>query len=233
MRINNGAIVKERAIDRPPVNLSPKNNETSHDKNTTGSFNPLASQADIPLSRDSSTRLLPWIIGFMAYIASLALIGFIILSALIETWETSLNSTLTIQIPAENRLNIPLKERADAVMAILDKNPYVQTVERLDRNAVSLLLEPWLGMTSLPENLPVPELITIFMPQINDIDIQRLALQLKAIDPLISVDTHEVWRNQLLRVVKLATHCRLGGKRFVSRGSDRGTLPPVAVAFPA
>ena len=29
MRIDNGAVIKERAIDRPPVNLSPKNNETS------------------------------------------------------------------------------------------------------------------------------------------------------------------------------------------------------------
>ena len=171
-------------------------------KNTIGSFNPLASQADIPLSRDSSTRLLPWIIGFMTYITSLAMIGVIVLSALIETWEISLNSALTIQIPAEGRQNMPLEKRADAVRALLEKNPNVQGFEWLDRKAVSLLLEPWLGMTSLPQDLPVPELITVFIPQINDIDIQRLALQLKAIDPLISVDTHEVWRNQLLRVMQ-------------------------------
>src|SRR5262249_59394337 len=55
---------------------------------------------DIPLDRDPAARTLPWIIPAIAFLATIALAGAILLNGVIVRWSNSLSGTLTIQIPA-------------------------------------------------------------------------------------------------------------------------------------
>ncbi len=58
---------------------------------------------DLPFSRDPAVRLVPWIIGLMAYLACLMLAGALLLSVLLADWTGDLSGTVTVQVmPAAN-----------------------------------------------------------------------------------------------------------------------------------
>ena len=54
---------------------------------------------NIPLTQDISARFLPWIIGFMVYLAMLALAGALLLNDIAIRWNNNLMGSLTVQIP--------------------------------------------------------------------------------------------------------------------------------------
>ena len=57
-----------------------------------------AGRFDLPLSRDPSTKLLPWIVGLMVYLATLALAGALLLSGLLNDWNQGLSGKITVQV---------------------------------------------------------------------------------------------------------------------------------------
>ncbi len=60
----------------------------------------MAQRTDLPLSDDSTTRLVPWIVGVMAYLAALALAAALTLSNVAREWSEGLEGSLTVQVPA-------------------------------------------------------------------------------------------------------------------------------------
>ncbi|HJO88540.1 MAG TPA: hypothetical protein QF403_02665, partial [Alphaproteobacteria bacterium] len=53
---------------------------------------------DLPLDEDSSSRLLPWIIALMVYLAALALAVAMVVDAVVGGWDQGLSGTMTVQI---------------------------------------------------------------------------------------------------------------------------------------
>ena len=60
-------------------------------------LSPLRRSTDIPLDRDPAARTLPWIIAVMAFLATIALAGALLLNGVIVRWSNSLTGTITIQ----------------------------------------------------------------------------------------------------------------------------------------
>ncbi|MGF1629051.1 MAG: cell division protein FtsX [Kiloniellaceae bacterium] len=149
----------------------------------------------VPLDRDSSGRYLPLLVAIMVYLAALALAGALSMNKLAERWDTGLAGAMTVQVPADAAAD---DTRLAAVTAALTATPGVVTVEPMGRDAMTALLEPWLGDALLTGDLPLPHLIAVTIDTAAPPDIAALQDRLQALAPGSLVDDHQRWLARLL-----------------------------------
>ncbi len=149
----------------------------------------------LPLARDPSSRFLPWIVGFMVFLAALALAVAMAVANAGAEWRQGLAGTLTVQVmPIQGA---PAKDDVEARTAravdLLRKSDGVARVEPLAPARIAELLKPWLGDRENLADLPLPRLIDVTLAAAAPADPSALAARLKAAVPGTSVDDHGVW----------------------------------------
>ncbi len=160
--------------------------------------------ADLPLARDASGRFLPWLVAFMVYLATLALVSSMIMNALVERWDRGLADRLTVQIPAPASTAEAGEQEAriDSSIDVLTSTPGVADVTVLDDSELSALLDPWLGDAELARELPLPTLIAVTLDADAPADLTTLALRLDAAVPGAVVDDHQRWVGGLVSLTR-------------------------------
>lgn len=157
-------------------------------------------KADLPLSRDASGRFLPWLVAFMVYLATLALVASMIMNALVERWDHGLADRVTVQIPAPE--SDAAEAQIDSAIDVLTSTPGVAEVAVLDDSEVSALLDPWLGDAGLARELPLPTLIAVTLDSEAPADLGTLGVRLKAAVPGAVVDDHQRWVGGLVSLTR-------------------------------
>lgn len=161
-------------------------------------------KTDIPFGKDPASRLLPWIVAVMVYIAGLAIAGAFVLSAFSERWETGLSGSLTVQIPppADEALDPSVQEeKAQAVLGAIRATVGVASATPLASEEMRRLLEPWLGNTIDPRDLPLPTLIAVELKEgltSAHIDLRDLRRRIEAVAPGTLIDDHGQWQARLV-----------------------------------
>ncbi|MCG8354862.1 MAG: cell division protein [Kiloniellales bacterium] len=158
---------------------------------------------DLPLERDGSTRFLPWLVGFMVYLAALALTAGIAMQKLVLRWDQGLAGRLTVQLPppdsaspgAEGR---EVEARLAEVITLLQNTPGVTDAEALDRDEIAELLEPWLGDGVHDQDLPLPTLVSVTLDPEAAPDLGALSARLTRVVPGAVIDDHQRWLGNLL-----------------------------------
>jgi cell division transport system permease protein len=156
------------------------------------------SRQAVPLDRDSSGRYLPLLVAIMVYLAALAVAGALTMAKLAERWDSGLAGALTVQLPAESADAATL----EAVVAALTATPGVRTAEPMDQQAMTALLEPWLGDALLTGDLPLPRLVAVTVDTAEPPDTAALQARLEALAPGILVDDHQRWLARLLDLAR-------------------------------
>jgi cell division transport system permease protein len=159
---------------------------------------------DLPLTADAATRYLPWVLGLMVYLATLALAGALALDTLSERWHVGLAGTLTVQLaaPADGRPESRAARR-DQALALLRAAPEVASAEPLDDAAVDRLLAPWLGDIA-GTDLPLPDLIAVTLRPGAEAAAPALAERLSAALPEVTLDDHKRWLADFLGLLGTA-----------------------------
>ncbi len=155
----------------------------------------------IPLDRDATGRFLPLIIGIMVLLATLMLVGAVMLGEGLSNWRSGLDLKLTVQVMQLDERATPLAQRVEESLAVLRASPQVATAEPLSGEDMSRLLAPWLGQGELPADLPVPALIDVTLKQQGDIAV--LQESLKGIAG-VSLDDHGSWLRDVRRLAQLS-----------------------------
>lgn len=159
--------------------------------------------SDVPLSDDPASRYLPWTVGLLVFLATLAFAAGMFLSSAGDTWRQSLSGTLTIQIPAALSANTSAaaaeKHRAQvsAAAELLRATPGIVSARRIPDAEIAAMLEPWLGKQVLGLDLPMPELIDAVVASEAGIDLSALSTRLAEVAPGALVDDHAVWLRRL------------------------------------
>lgn len=158
----------------------------------------------MPLEEDTTGRFLPWIIGLMVFLATLALAAAMMLSELATRWDTGLSGILTVQVPPASDPNGPgTAERLETVLALLRAESQVATARVLDAAETRRLLEPWLGDAATLADLPVPALVDVTLRGDGaGVDLDDLRRRLDAVAPGTSVDSHAAWLGELRRLAR-------------------------------
>lgn len=167
-------------------------------------------RSDLPLDRDASGRFLPWIIGFMVYLAALTLAATMAANDMVSRWQAGLTGKLTIQVMPDladpnlagrnldgSDVDGDNGERVDRVLDALAETPAVAGVELLNDEDVARLLEPWLGSGPMLADLPLPGLIAVELRDGATADLAALRQQLAEVAPGTTVDDHERWLGDL------------------------------------
>jgi cell division transport system permease protein len=142
----------------------------------------------LPLGRDESILLLPWVVAFMVYIASLSGVGLVIIADVLRETGESLAARVTVQVPAETS-----SARLQTVLALLRQTAGVTSAELLTPADTARLLEPWLGTPLSLDELPVPRLIDLRLDPNTAVDIAAMRRQLATVVPEARVDDHHAW----------------------------------------
>jgi cell division transport system permease protein len=158
--------------------------------------------SDVPLSGDPASRYLPWTVGLLVFLATLAFAVGMFLSTAGETWRQNISGTLTIQIPAAD--TAVQAERVDSVVQLLRTTPGIFAVRPIPDAEIAALLEPWLGKQVLGLELPMPDLIDATVGPDAQLDLAALSTRLSQVAPGAVVDDHAVWLRRLTDFAAIA-----------------------------
>ena len=162
-------------------------------------------RSDLPLNRDSARYFLPAIIGFMVFLAGLALVGSMAIDNLLAHWRGAIEATFTVQLPpVENEAAAAAIDRRSKALAAVAGVGGVRSAILLSDADKAKLLEPWLGADAAGLDLPLPDLIAVTSVPGAVIDTGALAARLKAISPGASIDDHGHWRDAMTRTTEIA-----------------------------
>ncbi len=168
-------------------------------------------RSDLPLGRDAASVFLPAIIGFMVFLATLALAGSLGLDNLLARWRSQIESAFTVELPrVEGESAAATAARLRAVMGALEALPEIQRASLLDETEKARLLAPWLGPDIGSLDLPLPDLISIVLRPGASIDPAVLAAKLARLSPGASIDDHGRWRGAIAGISRTARLAALG-----------------------
>lgn len=142
----------------------------------------------LPLGRDDSLLLLPWVVAFMVYLASLSGVGLALVGDVLRGAEQSLAARVTVQVPAEAS-----NARLQTVLALMRQNSGVASAELLSPADTARLLEPWLGSPLSLDELPAPRLIDLRLDPNAAVDLAAMRRQLASVVPEARIDDHHAW----------------------------------------
>lgn len=173
----------------------------------------------LPLSRDASSRFLPWLIAFMVWLATLALAAVMVLSAAGEQWRRGLTGSVTVQIVPTGGAGSPsMQRRVEMALSVLRASPHVVSAAPIPADKVAALLEPWIGTAALSDSLklPIPSLIDVTLAISTNgtaPDTNLLGKRIAAEIPGATLDNHGRWLDRLLSLacaIKIIAFAVLG-----------------------
>lgn len=150
----------------------------------------LSAQAD-------NARSLVIVLAIMAFLASLALLFSLSADRLRKNWQGELGQSATVQIMVDS----PDLRNANVETALNILRPALPdaTVTLVSSEKSNELLKPWLGNLALPEDLPLPVLISISENKGAPITPDRLIALLGEDGIIAEVDDHSRWSDQIGR----------------------------------
>ena len=161
---------------------------------TLGPQNPeqslLSTQAD-------NARSLVFVLSIMAFLATLALLFSLSADRLRKNWQGELGSSATVQIMIESK---ELRQtQIEAALNVLRPALPNSVVDQLGEDKSKDLLKPWLGNLDLPDDLPLPVLISIRSSGDDIISPEHLTSLLGNEGLIAEVDDHSRWSDQIGR----------------------------------
>ena len=148
-------------------------------------------------TRQDNARTLITVLAIMAFIASLALVFALSANRLKTDWQSDLSRSATIQVMLENSEVRDLKIKS--ALSILEAQLPGASIKELSSDDAKALLRPWLGSVDLPDDLPIPALISVEFPSAADLNIEALQSQLLAEGLIVDIDDHSRWSAQIKR----------------------------------
>ncbi|PHZ84368.1 cell division protein FtsX [Paremcibacter congregatus] len=155
-----------------------------------------------------ATRLLPYVMAVMVYLSALALMGSLMLHKGFGDWTESLSNRLTVQVTQADKTR--RDAMVDDVTALLKQTPGIKAVRRLSDAEIDELLEPWLGVGNVAEDLPIPALLDVTVSRDIALNLDALRQQMQQISPDISLDDHQKWLGRFLRLMDTVEYTALG-----------------------
>jgi cell division transport system permease protein len=140
---------------------------------------------DLPLGCDPTGRFLPWIIALMVYLTVLGGVGLMLLGDTLGEWNQSLQTTMTVQLPADSSTG-----RIETAVAVLKQTPGVALVHLLGADETARLIAPWLGPDVSVDSLPLPHLVDVHLEPDANLDLAALKKKLMQVDPGAELADH-------------------------------------------
>lgn len=159
-----------------------------------------------PLLPEAGAAGMPLIlvIAVICFLASLSLIGFLIVSKAAASWTADLRGSVTVQVRGVSQAEI--NEGAQATLEFLRGTDGVQEAVMTGREETLSMLSAY----NIPESLPVPALIRVTLTDRGTERISEIAKGLGSAVPSARLDDHAAWYDSLARSARTLKGLALG-----------------------
>ena len=150
----------------------------------------LSAQAD-------PARSLIIVLSIMAFLATLALLFSLSADRLRKNWQGELGRSVTVQIMVDNP---ELRDaKIETALSVLKTALPKASIIAMSQTESQALLKPWLGNLDLPEDLPLPVLISLELEDGETLSPDTLTAALGEEGLIAEVDDHSRWSDQIGR----------------------------------
>ena len=156
---------------------------------------------ELGLRRALGFGLLPGLVAAMAFLAALALAGWVGAARLAQHWQSGAGSALTAEVPrpAAAASGVP-GTRLQAVLRTLAADPSVAQARALSADELARLLRPWLGRDGIPAGVALPGVVAIRLATPGEPP--GLARRLARVAPGTQLATQGSWIDRLLALAR-------------------------------
>jgi cell division transport system permease protein len=162
---------------------------------------------ELGLRRAVSDRMLPFLVGAMAFLAALTLGGWVAAASLAQHWRLGAAAAMTVQVPhPADPATQDGGTRVERVVATLNSTPGIAEARALTDDEVSDLLRPWLGSSMERLSIPLPAVVQVHLSE-DGPDLDTLDRRLNAIAPGTLTETHGVWISRLSALARSLQAC--------------------------
>jgi cell division transport system permease protein len=162
---------------------------------------------ELGLRRAGADSILPYLVAAMAFLAALALAGWVGAASLARHWQQGAGAVLTVQVPdpggnaAQNG-----GTRVGRVLTVLRGTPGIAEARALSQSELDQLLRPWLGAGGDRLAIPLPAVIAVRLSD-PDINVAPVAARLRAAAPGTLTESHGIWLHRLTVLVRSLQAC--------------------------
>ena len=148
-------------------------------------------------AQSDNARSLIIVLSIMAFLATLALLFSLSADRLRKNWQGELGRSATVQIMVDSPelREAKIETALNTLKAALPKS----SITPLSQAQSQALLKPWLGNISLPDDLPLPALISLELESGETVSPARLSAMLSEEGLIAEVDDHSRWSDQIGR----------------------------------
>ncbi len=171
---------------------------------------------ELGLRRALSDRILPLLVAAMAFLAALALAGFLAAAGLARHWQEGAGANLTVQVPQPADPAPGGGTRRERALALLRASPAVARAHTLSEGELSDLLRPWLGGATETLAVPLPAVIRVRLADPDGgrgaeaaraAELDALSHTLGAAVPGTLVESHQIWIGRLSALARSLQAC--------------------------
>ncbi len=167
---------------------------------------------DLGLRRALGDRVLPVLVGAMAFLAALAMGGAMAAQALALHWQGGAAGALTVQVPQPDALTggDGAATRLDATLAALRASPAIASARALGPDELAGLLRPWFGAAGVPAGLTLPGVIEAHLQAAaarSEGEVPALSSRLALAVPGVAVESHALWVRRLAVLARSLQAC--------------------------
>ncbi len=164
--------------------------------------------------RDGREGSLAFVVATLCFLACLTAFALLASGRAAGGWRQQLSASATVQVrPKAGETGSEAAAQAAEALAGVKG---VAEAQALDRSAAEKLLEPWLGKGNIPDDLPIPHLVTVELNPKAPADVAAMNAALLAAGVDATVDDHSRWMKDVERASVMVRGLALGAGLLVA-----------------
>jgi cell division transport system permease protein len=165
-------------------------------------------------TQDGRDRSLVFVVAVLCFLACLTSFAALAANRAAGGWRSELAASATVQVrPRGGETGSAAAARAAEALAAVRG---VTEARALDRAAAERLLEPWLGRGNIPEDLPIPHLVTVELDPRAPARSAEMEAALAEAGLDATVDDHSRWLKDVERAAVMARWAALAAGLLVA-----------------
>ncbi|MDR2780951.1 MAG: hypothetical protein LBB21_00615 [Holosporaceae bacterium] len=157
---------------------------------------------DFDFNSDKSNKFIPFIIGFLMYSVTIAVMSGFFTCNLTSEWKDSLDGRMTIELQSSiDGADAALTEKQNSeILKIVQSTSGVKSVKKLQETDILKILEPWLSGTAIPDDFPFPTIFDVETDKNAQIDLLLMTDKLSKVSQGVRIHDHSSWYAPVMKI---------------------------------
>ncbi|MDR0677737.1 MAG: hypothetical protein LBF57_03655 [Holosporaceae bacterium] len=161
-----------------------------------------SSDYDFDFKSDRSNKFVPFIVGFLMYSVTIAVISAFFTYSLTSKWKDALNGRITIEFQSniKGAGEALTEKQEEEIEKTIKSTAGIKSARRLREADILKVIEPWLNGTAIPDDFPFPVIFDAEAQRDVSIDLLSLSEKLSKISRGVRIHNHATWYGAIEKI---------------------------------